>query len=140
MTDHVSTLLFCPSRSAMDLLAREGLADRARFTGDVMLDTLLQTLPIALERSTILGDHGITRNEFVLTTIHRPRNTDDPLRLRAILSSLAGCDHMVVLPCIREPSARWSNTDSSTTAGNLPTFGSFPPPDISTWLCWNRAR
>ncbi len=82
-TDHISDLLYAPTQVAMDHLANEGLADRSVLTGDVMVDALLS---IDLD-SVALPNWA--DGDFYVATIHRPSNTDDPIRLQAILESLA---------------------------------------------------
>jgi UDP-N-acetylglucosamine 2-epimerase len=53
VADHLSDLLFAPTPEAMRNLEREGLADRARQVGDVMLDALRAFAPVARERSRV---------------------------------------------------------------------------------------
>ncbi|HEV3312060.1 MAG TPA: UDP-N-acetylglucosamine 2-epimerase (non-hydrolyzing) [Chloroflexota bacterium] len=98
VTDHISTLLFCPTLSAIPLLEAEGLGDRATFTGDVMLDILLQTIPRAKAASRAAEQFGVAGLPYILATIHRPRNADDPARLATILEALETADMPVILP------------------------------------------
>lgn len=98
VTDHVSTMLFCPTRSSLRLLENEGIGDRAIFSGDVMHDILLQSLPLARRQSSILHDHQLKSKSYLLATIHRPRNTDDARNLSQILSALADCGRTVIMP------------------------------------------
>lgn len=87
VADHLGDLLFCPTTTAVDNLAKEGLAGRAVLTGDVMYDAALTFRDIA-ER----GDHRLAsqwdRGSFALATIHRAENTDTPARLYEILAAL----------------------------------------------------
>ncbi len=87
VSDHLSDLLFYPSAAAFENLAREGLADRAIFSGDVMYDAVLLFHEIAERRGGALADAWQPR-QFVLATVHRAENTDDPQRLTAILEAL----------------------------------------------------
>lgn len=97
LTDHASDLLLAPSEVAVANLEREGLADRTVHVGDVMVDVAyrvrrsLQNYPVALPFPREAAD------EFVLATIHRAENTDDPMRLRAIIEALAAFPVPVVL-------------------------------------------
>ncbi len=100
LTDHCADLLLAPTEEAMRHLAAEGLADRAVLAGDVMVDICLRI------RDTVLaGEHaapalpeGIDPAQpFLLATLHRPDNTDDPERLAAILDSLAALPLPVAL-------------------------------------------
>ncbi len=98
VTDHCSDLLFCPTQTAFDQLSREGLAERARLTGDIMYDALLQHLPLIEERTEIIGRLKLHPKEYVLVTVHRAANTDDPAALGRILEALALLDEPVVFP------------------------------------------
>jgi UDP-GlcNAc3NAcA epimerase len=101
LCDHCSTWLFCPTETAMRNLAREGIlahdgaaaVDRPKavLTGDVMMDISLHYAAAALERSRILEEHSIASGHFLLATVHRDFNTDDPSRLKAIFGALETC-------------------------------------------------
>ena len=94
VADHLSDLLLAPTETAMEHLAREGLADGAELVGDVMVDAHAW----AAERG---GEHlpeaarGLER--FVLLTMHRAENVDDSSRFMAILEGLA-LDLPVIFP------------------------------------------
>ena len=98
VTDHCSDLLFCPTQTAIDQLSREGLADRARLTGDIMYDALLQYLPLIEERTDIIERLKLQPQDYVLVTVHRAANTDDPAALANILEALTLLDEQVVFP------------------------------------------
>jgi UDP-N-acetylglucosamine 2-epimerase (non-hydrolysing) len=95
LTDHAADLLLAPTEVAMGHLDDEGLADRSVLVGDVMTDVLYRTrdrVAAAPPSST-----GLPDGEYLVATLHRPDNTDDPARLEAIVSSLAGLDRPVLL-------------------------------------------
>jgi UDP-GlcNAc3NAcA epimerase len=98
VADHLSTLLFCPTRLAVEQLAREGITRGVHNVGDVMLDLLRQRLPEAERRSRILQDLGVSDRRYVVVTIHRAANTDQPDRLAALLETLEALDEVVVFP------------------------------------------
>jgi len=98
LTDHVARWLFCPTQTAVDNLRAEGVTAGVWNVGDVMVDALTYNIPVARRRSHILGRLGIKAGEYYLTTLHRPRNTDDPARLARILDTLGGLDRSVILP------------------------------------------
>ncbi len=98
VADHCSDLLFCPTKTAMEQLAREGLAERAHLTGDIMYDSLLQHLPLIEGRSGIMERLGLAPGEYALATVHRPANTDDLEALGRIIDALALLDEPVVFP------------------------------------------
>jgi UDP-GlcNAc3NAcA epimerase len=88
LTDHASDLLLVPTETAGQHLAREGLADKMAWTGDIMYDTVLQNSEIASQKSKVLETYGLSPRGFGLVTLHRPANTDDPARLQGILEAL----------------------------------------------------
>lgn len=98
MTDSVSNFLFAPTQTAIDNLRSEGQAEeRLVLVGDVMLDASLfyrnrARCPVEFEALSL--DPG----EFILATVHRAENTDDPVRLQSILNGLAECGRPVYLP------------------------------------------
>jgi len=88
VTDRLSELLFIPSRDAAANLAAEGAsADRVHFVGNVMIDSLCWALPRALQGSAP-ARHGLSEAGYVVVTLHRPSNVDDPATLRALLDAL----------------------------------------------------
>ena len=90
LTDHVASLLFAPTAAAVKNLAREGIAgDAVHEVGDVMFDAALHYGALAEARSRILADLDIDRRGYVLVTVHRAENTDDPARFAAIRTALA---------------------------------------------------
>lgn len=90
VTDQVASWLFCPSRTAVDNLADEGVRNGVHMVGDLMQDILRLEIPgIRKDASLgrILEDHGID-DAFVLATVHRQANTDDPANLQAVFDGL----------------------------------------------------
>ncbi|MCH7607825.1 MAG: UDP-N-acetylglucosamine 2-epimerase (non-hydrolyzing) [Chloroflexi bacterium] len=101
LTDHASGMLFAPTATAVANLRREGLADaRIRLVGDVMYDAVLYYGKGIEGTSTILKELGLKPKSYVLATVHRADNTDDPDRLRAIFDGLGkvAAQIPVVLP------------------------------------------
>ncbi|MFW6116403.1 MAG: UDP-N-acetyl glucosamine 2-epimerase, partial [bacterium] len=98
LTDHVAELLFCPTQKAADNLSREGIDRGVHLVGDVMYDAVLHNVGVAERRSQVLSQLGLTAGTYALATVHRPRNTNDRLRLRSILAALETLDRPVVLP------------------------------------------
>jgi UDP-N-acetylglucosamine 2-epimerase (non-hydrolysing) len=94
LTDHLSDLLFTPSPDANINLHREGIpAERIRFVGNVMIDSLVALLPLTYERAVLreLGLWGSVErpDDYVLVTLHRPSNVDNPRRLHRLLEALS---------------------------------------------------
>ena len=97
--DHVSTLLFTPTPSGLENLKKEGFSDQtvAPFTpdnphvfhcGDVMYDNSLFFSSLAEEKSSLLSKYDLKPGNFVLATIHRNNNTDDPARLNSLFTAI----------------------------------------------------
>lgn len=100
LTDRLSDLLLTPSNDVGPNLEREGLTSvRLEFVGNVMIDSLLSVLPRAREMRTP-GRLGLTPGSYVLATLHRPSNVDEPARLELLLRALAMMAeaHPVVFP------------------------------------------
>jgi UDP-GlcNAc3NAcA epimerase len=88
IADHVSDVLFAPTPAAVANLRREGIAPvKIVHAGDVMYDAALHYGAKAERASRALGKLALDDGGYVLATIHRPENTDDPARLRAIFSA-----------------------------------------------------
>ena len=94
-TDHLSTWLFCPTATSVRNLAAEGIgAAGYRITrrvcevGDVMYDATRLFGERATERARVGASLDLERGSFVLATIHRAENTDDPDRLARIVEAL----------------------------------------------------
>jgi UDP-GlcNAc3NAcA epimerase len=98
VSDHLSTLTFCPTETAVHNLGREGISKGVHLVGDVMYDLFLaQQATARSRRPAILADAAFQKG-FVLATIHRAENTDDPQRLAAIMQGLAGSGMPVIFP------------------------------------------
>jgi len=98
LCDQISSLLFCPSTTAVKNLLAEGITKGVHLVGDVMQDILKQALPAALAKSEILSRLGLKDSEYCLATIHRAENTDNPSRLKNIIDALNDVNQDVVLP------------------------------------------
>jgi UDP-N-acetylglucosamine 2-epimerase len=89
LTDHCSSLLFAPTRTAVRNLKSEGLGKNTYPTGDTMVDALHAALPLVRQREDkVLARHELNRRGYVLVTLHRPSNVDDAGRLRRIQLAL----------------------------------------------------
>lgn len=90
LTDHIADLLFAPTEVAVRNLLREGIPpDRVHWVGDVMYDAALYYGEKAEKQSRILSRLGLKPKSYILATIHRAENTDDPVRLEVLLQALA---------------------------------------------------
>lgn len=106
VADELSQILFCPTAAAVENLRREGILDepaavtvgdvfrvrRVVQVGDVMADSILYHEKIADKKSAILRKLGLTGSDqskrYVLLTLHRAENVDDPHRLKQIVDTM----------------------------------------------------
>ena len=98
VVDHLSALLLCPSQTAVDNLAAEGIARGVHLVGDVMAEALAFAAERAGCRSPLLARLGIAEKSYLLVTVHRAENTDDPMRLRNVLRALDALQEPVIFP------------------------------------------
>jgi UDP-GlcNAc3NAcA epimerase len=101
LTDHVSDLLLAPTATAVENLQREGIpTQRVHQVGDVMFDAALHFGAVADAASDVLERLGLQQGGYLLVTVHRAENTDDPARLRAIFDGLRRVSEVmdVVIP------------------------------------------
>lgn len=118
ITDQLSDLLFTTERSAHDNLAREGIAgERVRFVGNVMIDTLKSSLPLAIAPQRTLSEHGLDAQAieggYAVVTLHRPSNVDDPDQLKRLMAILTEVAQKLPLVFALHPRTR----------GNIERFG-----------------
>ena len=112
LCDHTSTLLFTPTKQGVENLQKEGFAvdnaapynidnPRVHYCGDIMYDNSLHFSSVSADESTIIEELGLS-GKFILSTIHRNNNTDEPERLEAIFSALFNISEVdgvdIVLP------------------------------------------
>jgi UDP-GlcNAc3NAcA epimerase len=100
MCDHVSTLLFSPTKTGYDHLVNEGIAKPENpakanadhpavfHCGDIMYDNSLHFAEIASAKTDILKRLGLSNGSFYLATVHRDNNTDQRERLLSIFRAL----------------------------------------------------
>lgn len=118
LTDQLADVLYTTERSAHDNLAREGI-DQARvvFVGNVMIDSLLASLPRAVPAEALLRGAGLDPQVLAagygVVTLHRPSNVDHPEVLGPLLEALRQIAHRLPLVLALHPRTR----------GNLERFG-----------------
>ncbi|MFH1319375.1 MAG: UDP-N-acetylglucosamine 2-epimerase (non-hydrolyzing) [Bacteroidota bacterium] len=99
MCDHVSTLLFSPTKTGINNLVAEGFkkdnkppynSDNPKIyhCGDVMYDNSIHFSEFALKNTSILKDNDLDPGNFILVTIHRDNNTDNKERLYSLFNAL----------------------------------------------------
>jgi UDP-N-acetylglucosamine 2-epimerase len=82
----------------MNILQSEGLREMAYLTGDIMVDTIKNSIEIALKKATIIQDLKLEDKEYNLLTLHRNYNVDNAEILEHLLGQLGQLDEKVVFP------------------------------------------
>jgi UDP-N-acetylglucosamine 2-epimerase (non-hydrolysing) len=121
VTDRLSDLLFTPSRDGDEHLRAEGVpAERIHFVGNVMIDSLVHALPRA-RAADAPARHGVKGVPYVVVTLHRPSNVDDPAVLRGLIGALetVGRDLPVIFPVHPRTRARMAAAELRAAAGGL---------------------
>jgi UDP-GlcNAc3NAcA epimerase len=99
LTDHISNILFIPTKNAELNLKSEGIKEESiYFVGDVMYDAALYFGEVAKKESSILDRLDVNANEYSLVSIHRAENTDDFKRLHSIISGLKHYNKTIIFP------------------------------------------
>ncbi|MBP6195709.1 MAG: UDP-N-acetylglucosamine 2-epimerase (non-hydrolyzing) [Methyloversatilis sp.] len=95
LTDRISDRLYTTERSALDNLVAEGVdASWVHFAGNVMIDSLLSSRPLAVQPAATLAEHGIdpaliADGRYGVVTLHRPSNVDDAQQLKRLAGMLS---------------------------------------------------
>jgi len=136
LCDHISTLLFSPTKTGYDNLLKEGFrenntapysADNPKIfhCGDVMFDNSLYFSEVAEKKTDILEKNGLEKGRFILATVHRNNNTDEPVRLNSLFSALYAIANKnnckVVLPLHPRTAKLLSKNLSSELYSNIKT-------------------
>ena len=103
ITDRISDLLLCPTDNAIENLYNEGFSKmpiKVFKSGDIMKDAVAYYSKISSEKSSVIKNLNLSKNQFVLATIHRQENTDDIAKLISIFEALEEINRtkQVVLP------------------------------------------
>lgn len=113
LTDQIADLLYTTERSALDNLLREGIgAERVRFVGNVMIDSLLSNREFAHSPAKTLSEAGVDAaflkesQDFAVVTLHRPSNVDQIGTLQPLLSVLREVSEKIPLIFALHPRTR----------------------------------
>lgn len=104
LTDHISSILICPTKTAVENLKKEGITQNVYLTGDVMCDSVLYYSKLADKKINCSNIDLVPIYEkkeikdWYLTTIHRAENTMDDRNLSTILQVFEKLDKMVIFP------------------------------------------
>ena len=120
IVDHISDSLFAPTMHAHCNLQDEGLGARTHLTGDIIVDSLKNSLP-----KIPLLLHSSLKDSFSLLTLHRPYNVDCPLKLIKILDLVSSSSSHVIFPVhprtlkVLKGLGRWDNIEAVGPQGYL---------------------
>jgi UDP-GlcNAc3NAcA epimerase len=98
VTDHLSTVLLCPTDAAVSNLGREGVVTGVHVVGDVMFDAFLHARALADGHTSILERAGVTTGVYHLLTVHRAENVDQVDTLARILEGVRASGVRAVFP------------------------------------------
>ena len=138
LTDHVATLLLCPTTAAVRKLASEGIRKNVFHVGDVMYDAALVFGDMAKKESIILDQLDLSPESYRLATVHRAENTDNPDRLKNIVTAfedMAGEAYPIILPLHPRTRAALLANGLSVDFAN-PHVKAGPPFPSWIWSCW----
>lgn len=99
LTDHISEILICPTKEAVNNLEKEGIINHVYHIGDVMCDSTLYYSKLGEEnniKDTLDFLRGI--DEWYLLTMHRAENTKDSSTLKEVLNVMETLDKKVIYP------------------------------------------
>jgi len=97
VADKLSKYLFVPTQTAVCNLSKEGQTKGVYNVGDVMFDSFLFNLD-RINVDEILGKFHLDSKNYILATVHRPQNTDNPAILKALISTLENLNELILLP------------------------------------------
>lgn len=129
VADHLSQLLFCPTRNAVANLKKEGITKGVHLVGDLMYEALSKNIKVARRQSRILRKLKLSPGKYYLVTIHRAENTDSQSRLTELVSLLVGLGKKAIFPlhprtkkCLQE-FGLWDNLERAKNLELLEPVG-----------------
>jgi len=132
LVDHLADVCWAPTLGNVNNLLEEGIPDsRIEQTGNSVLEALRSVSPDPAQVARLLAGVGLAHRGFVLTTLHRPENVDDPERLAHTLKSLANLPLPVVFPM--HPRTK-STIESAELDGLLDGLQVIPPVGYADFL------
>jgi UDP-N-acetylglucosamine 2-epimerase (non-hydrolysing) len=138
LTDHAADLLLAPTLVAMNHLAKEDLGQRSVLVGDVMTDVCLSARDAIGKRKPSWPVGVQPEESYLVATIHRAENTDDPVRLRTIIEALAALPLPVLLLAHPRLVARCREHGINLDVGALHTTNPLPYQEIMAAVVHSR--
>lgn len=96
LTDHISDYLFCPTKTAVENLRREGITERVYNVGDIMYDVFKSK--IKDQKLKILQKLKLKPKSYILLTLHRPSNVDNLENLKNIIEAIQESVEKIIFP------------------------------------------
>lgn len=97
VSDHISSLLFCPTKSSVKILKQEGISRGVYWTGDVMAD-INRKLKVKSSKLKVLEKLSIKPKEYILATVHRQESTDKKENLASIVAAMVQIKEVIIWP------------------------------------------
>ncbi len=98
LVDHLSSLLFAPTQSAVENLKKENLTRGTYKTGDVMYDAVLTYKSSAEKKSKILTKLNLKPQGFLVATIHRAETTNNTAKLSSVMKAFSKINESIIFP------------------------------------------
>lgn len=130
LTDHAADLLLAPTTVALSNLQHEGLGHRTVVVGDVMTDVCLATKEDCATRQPTMPEAWSREGEYIVATIHRQENTDDPKRLKQIIAYLASSHRFVRLLAHPRLRAKATSFGINLSQGNIQVYEPLAYPQL----------
>jgi UDP-GlcNAc3NAcA epimerase len=127
VTDRLASVNFCPTQTAVDLLAKEGIVKGVALSGDIRVDVLHFFEKKTKQKPRILKELRLSHRAFGLITLHRSDNTDVPSRIQSILAALERISRTMPLIFPIHPRTQQS-LDRLKLRGNGTNFLKIIPP------------
>ncbi len=96
LTDHASDYLFAPTDDSVKILKGENVWGKVFKTGNTVIDATIKYLPKAMKNPKVMWD--VPWANYILATLHRAENVDNPEVLAEMVKVISDCPHPVVLP------------------------------------------
>ncbi len=120
IADHLSDLCLAPTDLNVENLKAEGISDDVVVkTGNPVVEAVERLMPTEVERSSLLEQYGLVREQFVLATFHRPENVAARETLESVLGALSSLNLPVLLPLHPRTQKRIADFELSDVADAL---------------------
>lgn len=96
--DSLSHIFFCSTETAVENLKKESITKNVFLVGDIMIDALVNSLEVAEKESKVLSELRLSKNGYILATIHRAENTEDKQKLKSIIEALFDSKEKIIFP------------------------------------------